>query len=153
MKHNESRITQLNNEYTQEKNKENIIKQKQKKYFRRRMKFIIVCGVILLTFVTIPLVKNMFEVHALEQEKSAAKQELEELVDHQDDLKYYTHLLQNEDYVAKLARSEYYLTDEDEIVFSFPDDETSEHQEVIKGEEKEKQDEEKAKEENPKTSK
>ncbi|WP_272938755.1 FtsB family cell division protein, partial [Salmonella enterica] len=87
---------------------------------------------ILLTLVMIPLVKNMFEVQALEQEKSAAKQELEELADHQDDLKYYSHLLQNEDYVAKLARSEYYLTEDDEIVFSFPDDETSEHQEVIK---------------------
>lgn len=141
MAENKSRVTQLNNDYTQEKNNEQSLKQKSQKFFKRRMTFIVSCGVILLSFVTIPLIGNVFEVNALEQEKAAAEQELEELVDHQDDLEYYTHLLQDEDYVAKLARSEYYLTQDNEIVFSFPDDETSDHQEVIQEEEEEEQEE------------
>lgn len=141
MVENKSRVTQLNNDYTQEKNNEQSLKQKNQKFFKRRMIFIVSCGVILLSFVTIPLIGNVFEVNALEQEKVAAEQELEELVDHQDDLEYYTHLLQDEDYVAKLARSEYYLTQDNEIVFSFPDDETSVHQEVIQEEEEEEQEE------------
>lgn len=139
MAENKKRITQLHNEYTQEKNKKQSFKQKRQKFFKRRMAFIVSCGVILLSFVTIPLIGNVFEVHALEQERAAAEQELEELVDHQDELEYYTHLLQDEDYVAKLARSEYYLTQDNEIVFSFPDDETSDHQEVIQEEVEEEQ--------------
>ena len=43
-------------------------------------------------------------------------------------------MLQDEEYVARLARSEYYLTGEDEIVFNFVDDDSSILSDVNKSE-------------------
>ncbi|WP_238321775.1 FtsB family cell division protein [Carnobacterium jeotgali] len=50
----------------------------------------------------------------------------------QDDLNNQIKKLENEDYVAKVARSQYYLSEDNEIIFSLPEDNAA--NEIEKGE-------------------
>lgn len=46
-------------------------------------------------------------------------------------LQKQANLLKNDEYVAKLARSRYYLSKEDEIIFSVPEDNDSKQAEIL----------------------
>lgn len=123
----EPRIARLNNRYTEEKTLENIREKKRRKRLKRRMQFILMSGMLLLLLIGANLVRSYFKLQELEEQRVIARQELETLELHQEDLDFYITLLEDEDYVAKLARSEYYLTGDNEIVFSFPDDRSPDH--------------------------
>lgn len=121
------RIKRLNNAYTESKTLETFRAQKHKKKLKRRMKFIVAIGCLLIMLVGSSLIKNYIRLQELEEQRVVAEQELESLGLQQEELDYYITLLENEEYVAKLARSEYYLTKDNEIVFSFPDDRNPDH--------------------------
>lgn len=75
----------------------------------------------------------------LEAQTEAAQQELESVQTYQDDLNYYIGMLEDEDYVAKLARGQYFLTKEDEIVFNLPEDAKSDEASILEEENESKQ--------------
>ncbi|EXJ23438.1 Cell division protein DivIC (FtsB), stabilizes FtsL against RasP cleavage [Alkalibacterium sp. AK22] len=126
----EPRIARLNNRFTEEKTLENIREKKRRKRLKRRMQFILVAGMLLVLLIGANLVRSYFKLQELEEQRVVARQELETLELHQEDLDFYISLLEDEEYVAKLARSEYYLTRDNEIVFSFPDDRSPDHVEA-----------------------
>lgn len=125
-----SSVTRMDNPYIQHKTLESIRNYKQKKKLKRRMQLIVAVGVLLILLVASGLGRNYYKLQQLEEQKIVAQEELESLNLRQDDLAYYIDLLEDEEYVAKLARSEYYLTKDNEIVFSFPDDRSPDHTEV-----------------------
>lgn len=130
-------VTRLNNNYTENKTLQSIREYKRKKFVKRRTTAIILGGLIVTALATAPLIRNFQRVEQLEDERVLAMEELESLELHQEDLEYYIGLLEDEEYVAKLARSEYYLTQDNEIVFSFPEDRNPEYQNVIEEQEEE----------------
>lgn len=125
-----SSITRMDNPYIQNKTLESIREYKQKKKIKRRMQLIVAVGVLIVLLVGSGLARNYFRLQQLEEQKVVAQEELESLDLRQEELAYYIELLEDEEYVAKLARSEYYLTKDNEIVFSFPDDRNPDHTEV-----------------------
>lgn len=133
MANRENRITHLDNEYTAEKRNQNKVAQQSRKARLRRIKLIIFFGVVVLFAVSVPLIRNTIQARQMNQQATEATEELESLNEHQEKLNYYIGLLNDEEYVSKLARSEYYVSGEDEIVFSIPEDGTPDHQEVIEG--------------------
>lgn len=137
----ESIVTRLNNTYTENKTLQSIREYKYRKFVRRRTTAIIIGGLMLVGGLSYPLVRGYAQVNELEEERALAMKELEELELHQEDLEYYIGLLENEEYVAKLARSEYYLTQDNEIVFSFPEDRNPDYQQVIEEENEEENEE------------
>lgn len=60
---------------------------------------------------------------AKEKLKKEANQHLTELKEEQDTLNLKIKQLQDDEYIAKLLRKEYYLSDEGEIIFIIPDKE------------------------------
>lgn len=124
------RIKRLNNPYSEHKTLEMFREKKYKKKLKRRMQFIVATGLLLLLLVGSSLLKNYLKLQELDEQRIVAEQELESLGLQQEELDYYISLLENEEYVAKLARSEYYLTKDNEIVFSFPDDRNPDHLEA-----------------------
>lgn len=124
-------VTHLNNQYISEFNYQQKLKQQRKKHLRRRMIFILVVGFVILLIPTVPLVRNYLSVKNFEAEKVEATEQLAELEEYQDNLEYYIDLLNDDEYVAKLARSEYYLSQDDEVVFNLSESYLPDHQRVI----------------------
>lgn len=123
-------VARMDNPYIKHKTLESIREYKHKRKLKRRMQLIIAAGILLVLLVGSGLARNYFKLQQLEEQKIVAQEELESLDLRQDELEYYIDLLEDEEYVAKLARSEYYLTKDNEIVFSFPDDRNPDHTEV-----------------------
>ncbi|WP_208560553.1 FtsB family cell division protein [Marinilactibacillus kalidii] len=123
-------VTKLDNQYIEEKTLENIRNKKRKKMIKRRTTFILVVGLIFVSLLVAPLVRNYSQLQESKVDLAAAKETLAAQEMDQEELNYYINLLENEEYVLKLARSEYYLTKDDEIVFSFPEDKTPDHDDV-----------------------
>ena len=126
-------ITKLNNQYIEEKTLESIRKRKRIKFVKRRTTLIAICGLFFVSLLVTPLFNNYQQLQESNVEKTEAKEKLEALELHQEELNYYVGLLENEDYVLKLARSEYYLTKDNEIVFSFAEDKNPDYAEVAEG--------------------
>jgi len=127
MKNKKSSITRMSNPYIEHKTLADIREFKRKRKLKRRMQMIVISGLFLVFLIGSILVKNYTTLTALEEQKVRAEEELHSLDLHQNELEYYITLLEDEEYVAKLARSEYYLTKDNEIVFSFPDDRNPDH--------------------------
>lgn len=126
-------ITKLNNQYIEEKTLESIRNRKRIKFIKRRTTLITICGLFFVSLLVTPLFNNYQQLQESTIEKAEAKEHLEALELHQEELDYYVGLLENEEYVLKLARSEYYLTKDDEIVFSFPEDKNPDFAEAANG--------------------
>lgn len=138
-------ITRLNNAYTQEKTLQAHRERKRKRIIRRRTALITAVGVALLSMSGVKMAGSKSKIAELEAETEVAKQELQEVETYQDDLNYYIGMLEDEDYVAKLARGQYYMTKENEIVFNLPEDAKSDQAAIL--EEAKQNDEETSEEE------
>lgn len=117
-----SSVTRLENQYTQEVTLQAHREKKAKRQLRKRMLKIIVAGCLMLGFLAVQLFNSKQRAAELAEMKVDAQAELEQVLTHQEDLEYYVGLLEDENYVAKLARNEYYLSEENELIFTFPQD-------------------------------
>ncbi|GAA0478353.1 septum formation initiator family protein [Alkalibacterium sp. m-11] len=124
------RIARMKNDFIETKTLENIRAHKRHKKLKRRMRIIVAAGMLPVVLAGSTLARNYVKLQDLEEQRVVAQQELESLDLQQKELAYYIGLLEDEEYVAKLARSEYYLTKDNEIVFSFPDDRNPDHLEA-----------------------
>jgi len=59
---------------------------------------------------------------AIESEKADAIERLEEVQEEQEILKHQITKLNDDEYIAKLARKEYYLSEDGEIIFAIPEE-------------------------------
>lgn len=134
MENKKSSIARMNNPYIQHKTLADIREYKRKRKLKRRMRLLVSTGVFLIFLIGSTLARNYFRLGELEEQKAVAEAELESLNLDQAELEYYIGLLEDEEYVAKLARNEYYLTKDNEIVFSFPDDRNPDHLEATENE-------------------
>ena len=143
---NRSKVTQLRNEYTQTKTVQAHRENKFRKQRKRRVASIAVVSGLFIAGLSMNLVKNTQLISDLDAQKVAAAEELEHVEATQENLHNEVKKLQDDEYIAKLARSQYYLSKEGEIVFSFPEDnaakiqkeETLEESDSAKSDEKSK---------------
>lgn len=83
---------------------------------------IIAVGLILMVIFGVKNIRNYTSIASLNDELMVAQETLELSQNYQVELQESIHLLENEEYVANLARNEYYLTDDDEVVFNIVGD-------------------------------
>lgn len=119
---NPKNISRLNNEYTHNKTLEALRKRKQKRHMRRRIVGILVISGFFVSGFAINIWTNTQTISQMEEEKKEAHTELKLVEREQEDLNDQIKKLENEDYVAKVARSQYYLSEDNEIIFSLPED-------------------------------
>ena len=100
--------------------KKQQIRQRQKVLSRRRLALFFVVAAI----VGIALVSTKMNQHVRlaekEEEKRLAQEELAAAKEQQEMLKLQITKLEDDDYIAKLARKEYFLSEEGEIIFTIP---------------------------------
>lgn len=68
------------------------------------------------------VIENIFEIQQMETNLVEAKEQQKKMASENQQLQVSVGLLQEEDYIAKLARSRYYLSKDGEIIFSLPED-------------------------------
>lgn len=112
----------INDAYIKEETLEAYHAKKRKKSNRRRKLWISIAGIIACGYLLVSMYSN-HTIHAdLTEEYAAREEELEATQQYQEDLIHYIGMLEDEEYVLNLARSEYFLTEGDEIVFNFVDE-------------------------------
>ncbi|MEI5909505.1 septum formation initiator family protein [Bacillus spongiae] len=113
-------ITSMNNDYARlhEKRKKNATKHKRRLVRRLTVFFtiVIMVGVGLISI----LFSGSDRLESKEAEHTQLKKELQSLQDEQLLLEEELAKLNDDEYIAKLARKEYFLSDEGEIIFTLP---------------------------------
>ncbi|MBM6615386.1 septum formation initiator family protein [Desemzia sp. RIT804] len=125
-------VTQLENEFTQTKTVQAHRETKYKKQKKRRIAAIVAISSVFIVGLSSNLVKNTQVIAGLDDQKVASAEELKEVEQRQETLQDEVKKLEDDDYIAKLARSQYYLSQEGEIIFSFPEDNAAKTQEKSK---------------------
>ncbi|SIT93346.1 septum formation initiator family protein [Edaphobacillus lindanitolerans] len=131
-------VTPIQTDYVRAKERKEQIRQARKTRLYRRLA---VFGlIVLLTFgwMTWSIVEKNKVLAAKQQEKEAALAELEKLEEEGHDLKLQLEKLDDPEYIAKLARKEYLLSEEGEIIFTLPDDKDKKKDDGSKEDKKEK---------------
>lgn len=113
------KIKQLNT-YPIDKTLQDVRQEKRNKLVRRRTIFIFVVGLFLIGIALVPLLKNQQESSRLDLIHRQSLEELKETKEKQEDLEYQILLLEDEEYIAKLARQELNLSKSNEILINLP---------------------------------
>ncbi|KOY79922.1 septum formation initiator family protein [Lysinibacillus macroides] len=116
-------FTKLDNDYVRNTDKAINRKQQARKRKMRRIIFFAIIPVVIIALL-LNVLSHQNEVLATkEQAKKEAEQHLAELKEEQDLLNLKIKQLEDDEYIAKLLRKEYYLSEEGEIIFIIPDKE------------------------------
>ncbi|KAA1036170.1 FtsB family cell division protein [Macrococcus equipercicus] len=112
------KVKRMNNDYT----KQNRIKVKSSRVVRKRLTVFGGALLAILLFLTVLLVTQMKQNSELKAAHDAKTAELAQLQDREIALKEKLKQLNNKEYITKIARSEYFLSNDGEIIFKIPDD-------------------------------
>ena len=125
MKNNVNKnITHLN-DYSINKTLDNIRQYKRKKFVRVRTGLILVVGLTLVGIAGLPLLNNQQKTDEFNQLYAVAASNLEELEQEKESLEYQVALLEDEEYIAKLARHELNVSKPNEILINLPEEEST----------------------------
>ncbi|REJ19134.1 MAG: cell division protein DIVIC [Caldibacillus debilis] len=105
--------------------KKKIYERRRKLLIRRLTAFFAVAFVVLY-FYSSALISQSELLDGKRKELEAAEKQYEQLKDRQAVLKDEIKKLQDEEYIGKFARKEYFLSGENEIIFAPPDEEEDE---------------------------
>ncbi|MHC0551453.1 FtsB family cell division protein [Salinicoccus sp. CNSTN-B1] len=116
-----SKVVKVINNYTKRREKEKKVERAQDRVVKKRT---MVIGSLLLLVVGVMLLiafnqKN--ENQLLHEERVQAQVVLEERIEESKDLEQQIKQLNDDDYIARIARSEFSLSEEGEIIFNLPD--------------------------------
>lgn len=114
-------VAKIETSYVQQQEYSDHAAAKKKKKLYRRLSVFFVFAL----FVAYSMVSSILSQASSLDEKVAQKKQLDNqltaLKNQQNSLKQEISNLNNDDYIAKLARKEYFLSNKDEIIFNIPD--------------------------------
>lgn len=112
-------VKPLNNDYV--RSNEQQQSKRQKIFLRRRLAlYTIIAGIILFGLIDY-LGYKRDQLTEQQQELAATEKELEAANEQQEMLELQISKLEDDEYIAKLARKEYFLSEEGEIIFTIPE--------------------------------
>ncbi|SHE64503.1 cell division protein DivIC [Atopostipes suicloacalis DSM 15692] len=123
MKHTENKnITQLDT-YSADKTLDSIRQRKRNRFVRIRTLSILFVGLLLIGFTSMPLINNKRATTEYTKAHAQVVTELEDLEEEREQLEYEVSLLEDEEYIAKLARQELNVSKPNEILINIPEKE------------------------------
>ena len=117
-------VKTLNNDYVRSnevEQHEQRVKQKQKIFMRRRFTMYVIIAAIIFFGMLDYLLHQREHLDAQRAELAATQQELEKANEQKEMLEHQITKLEDDEYIAKLARKEYFLSEKGEIIFTIPD--------------------------------
>lgn len=126
--HNEEKrnIASINKDYVRSVERHEKRQKAHKVRLFRRLTAFAVLVVVVMGWLTYTMVNQSHVLASKEEKKAQALEALEEVKDQQDLLNSQILKLNDDDYIAKLARKEYFLSEEGEIIFAIPEKEENE---------------------------
>ncbi len=124
---NSNNVRTLENDYVRS-NANNVMGKRSKQQIIRRNRrifaFFIMASVTIIVLSTMVMKQNE-RLAEKEQQKAKVVAELEDAKEIQETLNLQIAKLEDDDYIAKLARKEYFLSEEGEIIFTIPSEDKS----------------------------
>lgn len=118
-------VKTLQNEYVRSSTSQAAIAQKQKVFLKRRLIAFFAVATVVFGILVSSIFTQNDRLAKKQQEKEDLLAELEAVEEQQEKLKLQINKLKDDDYVAKLARKEYFLSDDGEIIFTIPKEDKS----------------------------
>ncbi|KOS70343.1 cell division protein DIVIC [Lysinibacillus contaminans] len=115
--------TKLDNDYVRNADKATNHKVQSRKRKMRRIVFFAVVPVIVIGILLNVLAHQKETLVVNEKKKAEVEQQLTELKEQQEMLNLQIKQLEDDEYIAKVLRKEYFLSEEDEIIFVIPEKE------------------------------
>lgn len=115
-------VTPLQTDYVRAKERKEQIRQARKIRLYRRLAVFGLIALLTFGWMTWSIIEKNRVLAAKQQEKEEALAELQRLEDEGHRLNLQLDKLDDEEYIAKLARKEYLLSEEGEIIFTLPED-------------------------------
>ncbi|MBI5975548.1 FtsB family cell division protein [Staphylococcus canis] len=119
------KVQNIGNPYTSQKNEKKRRHEMRKKVVKKR---VTVFGGILLAILLALLILVFVQIKGnndASSVRSAKEAQYQKLQDQEIELKEQLNNLNNEAYIEKIARDEYYLSNDGEIIFKLPEDDPS----------------------------
>ena len=99
------------------------------------MGIILACGIALIGIAGLPSLNNTQKTNEINNQFVEASSKLEDLEEEKKQIEYQVGLLEDEEYIAKLARKELNLSKENEILINLPEENTADESTEINNEE------------------
>ena len=115
-------VTKMENAYVVQQEKKAATFMKRKRGLKRRLTLYAVCAVIFTVLAISTLISQNSSLHEKTLQKEEAEQQLANLKTDEKALKAEIVKLNDDEYVAKLVRRDYFLSEEGEIIFNLPND-------------------------------
>lgn len=121
----DDKVSKIHSDYSKQKQDQQLKQQKRRPGLYRRLSLFFCLALVF----GILMGKTLLDQRAILQEKEDRKevvaQELAKLKKEQQRLEEEIVKLNDDDYIAKIARRDYFMSEEDEIIFNMPDDSSS----------------------------
>jgi len=116
-------VSSINKDYVRSVERQEKRQKQHKVRLFRRLSAFAVLVVIVMAWITLTMFSQSNALAAKEQKKQEAIELLAEVKEEQEMLQSQIIKLNDDEYIAKLARKEYFLSEEGEIIFSIPENE------------------------------
>lgn len=115
-------VSKIENDYVQQSEKAGIAEKRKRKLLFRRLAFFFVITTVISIFMISTFISRTSALETKLEEKQELEMELSKLQKKQNLLEEEIVKLNDEEYIAKLARRDYFLSQEGEIIFNLPEE-------------------------------
>ena len=115
-------VSRIQSTFVQQQEYAEIASARKRKLLIRRLSMFIVLASLLSYFMISSTISQSAKLEAKIAQKKQLDQQLADLKKKQDILKEDIVKLNDDDYIAKLARKEYFFSEKNEIIFNIPED-------------------------------
>ncbi|EPU7207908.1 FtsB family cell division protein [Listeria monocytogenes] len=122
MKKAKSKVARIENRYIKDTATMKKTRSRRRIALFRRLAFMAIIFAVVVGLLTITYTKQVLTLKEKKEKQVQVDKKMVAMKDEQDSLNEQIKKLHNDDYIAKLARSEYYLSKDGEIIFNIPEE-------------------------------
>ncbi|MCD7036656.1 septum formation initiator family protein [Metabacillus sp. GX 13764] len=115
------KVTPLQSQYMQQQERQDQIQKRRRRGLIRRLTLLGAIAAAAAVFIIFTFVSQSIEIGKKAEEKDKLASQLTELKKDQKMLQQEIKNLNDDEYIAKIARRDYFLSGKDEIIFNVPD--------------------------------
>jgi len=119
---NKEKVASLKNAFVLSEEKKSMFKMEHKRKLMRRLAAFGAVALVVLGTLFSALISQNENLNEKKQELTSAKQSLNELEQQQKQSEEELVRLQDDEYIAKLARKDYFFSEDGEIIFNIPEE-------------------------------